>query len=74
MAKKMRRFLVRGKVTLDVSTIVDAYTSDQAEEEAICAVVAERVRSMRSPGATMYVQEASMSASEVPGTGGDCRS
>ncbi len=64
MVERVRRFVVRGKVTIDVSTMVEAPDSDRAVEEAICAVVADRARGMAQP-TDMVVEAAAMHATEI---------
>ena len=61
----MKRFVVRGKVTLDVSTMVEADDQERAVDEAVCQLVAERVRGMGYP-TDMVVETTAMRAREIP--------
>lgn len=62
----MRRYVVRGTVTLEVRTVVDAVSEHQAVEEATCAVTADRIGTLG--GSTdLLVKAAHMGAFEVPG-------
>ena len=62
----VKRFVVRGRVTLDVSTmVVEADDQDGAVDEAVCALVAERIRGMGYP-TDMIVEATAMRAREIP--------
>jgi hypothetical protein len=68
MGEPVKRFIVRGKVTIEVSTLVEAADEDRAVEQTLFDVVADRAKCMPQP-TDLIVEASAMHATEIPPRG-----